>query len=132
MTAVVAVDDAASAAQRVAEHLTGFTYRWATEADLQDAMAGLLADSLFEVEREKRLDRRDRPDFLVTADGRTVAVEVKVKGSRTAVLRQLGRYAEHDSVDAIVFASGLRTLAAAMPAAIHSKPVVSIHLESAL
>lgn len=117
----------AEAARVVADHLLGFTYEWTTEAELQQAIWDVLPIR-FAAERERALSRRDRPDFIVTVDGHLVAIEVKVAGARSAVLRQLGRYAEHDSIAAIILASGRRVLAAGIPEVIHTKPVLSIHL----
>jgi hypothetical protein len=117
----------AEAAQAVADHLCSFTYRWTTEAELQEAIWDVLP-AKFAADRERALSRRDRPDFIVDVDGLSVAIEVKVAGARSAVLRQLGRYAEHDQVDAIVLASGRRVLAAGIPEIIHAKPVLAIHL----
>lgn len=117
----------AEAAQAVAEHLCGFSYQWTTEVELQEAIWDVLT-AKFPADRERALSRRDRPDFIVDVDGLSVAVEVKVAGARSAVLRQLGRYAEHDQIDAIVLASGRRVLAAGIPEIIHAKPVLAIHL----
>ena len=117
----------AEAAHVVADYLLGFTYEWSTEIELQEAIWDVLPVR-FVAERERALSRRDRPDFIVTVDGLLVTIEVKVAGARSAVLRQLGRYAEHDSIAAIVLASGRRVLAAGIPEVIHAKPVLSIHL----
>ncbi len=122
----------AAAANVVADHLQGYRYAWTSEVELQDAIWDVLAPN-FNAVRERALSRRDRPDFLVHVDGLgSVAVEVKITGSRNAVMRQLGRYAEHDDIDAVILASGRRVLAAAMPTVIHTKPVLAIHLGSAL
>ncbi len=109
-------------AAAVADHLSSRGYDWMTERDLQSAVADRLCER-FEVSREKALSRRDRPDFLVAGTGFDVAVEVKVKGPRNAVLRQLGRYAAHGEVGAVVLASARRTLLAGIPSMIHGKPV---------
>lgn len=119
----------ADAALKVANDLAGFTYRWTSEADLQAAMHEVLV-ARYHTHREKALSRRDRPDFLVNVGMFTIGIEVKVKASRTEVIRQLGRYAEHQSVDAIVFASGRRVLVPAIPSEIHGKPVISVFLGS--
>lgn len=119
----------ADAALVVANDLSGFTYRWTTEAELQAAMHTVLVER-FHTDREKALSRRDRPDFLVNVGMFTVAIEVKVQASRSSVIRQLGRYAEHSSVDALLFASGRRTLVPAMPQEIHGKPLISAFLGS--
>ncbi|BCI84682.1 hypothetical protein MTY66_63070 (plasmid) [Mycolicibacterium sp. TY66] len=124
---VNAATPGAGAAAAVADHLGRFTYRWTNEIELQQAIWDVL-QSRFVADRERALSRRDRPDFIVDVDGVSVALEVKVAGARNAVLRQLGRYAEHDTVDAIVLASSRRVLAAGIPAAIHGKPVLAIYL----
>ncbi|MGE2733814.1 hypothetical protein [Mycolicibacterium vaccae] len=119
----------ADAALVLVDWLAAHTYRWLSEADLQAAMHTVLSER-FHTEREKALSRRDRPDFLVTVGWFTVAVEVKVKAPRSTVIRQLGRYAERNSVDALVFASGRRALVPAMPPEIHGKPVASVFVGS--
>lgn len=120
------------AAQVVAQHLSEFTYAWSTERELQEAMWTVLADRFPDAQREAVLSPKDRPDFLVGVDGAAVAIEVKVAGSRNAILRQLGRYAAHDTVDAVVLASGRRVLAAGIPSVIHETPVLSTYLGSSL
>jgi hypothetical protein len=110
------------AARQIVECLGAQLYAWCDERELQDLVAQQLASS-FQVCREKALSQRDRPDFLVTAGGFTVAVEIKVAGAANAVLRQLGRYAAHDAVSAVVLGSGRRTLLAGVPAVIHGKPI---------
>lgn len=53
------------------------------------------------VSREHRLSNRDIPDFFI--DG--VVVEVKIKGQRTTISKQLERYLAHDEVLALVLAT---------------------------
>jgi hypothetical protein len=129
-------DNAEANAERLAAYLSGFDYRWSTEVELQDAIWDVLQPrrpGVFALlQREAPLSPQDRPDFMVTIGDTAVAVEVKVKGSRNAVLRQLGRYAAHDKVDAVLLASGRRTLAAAMPPIIHGKPVLAVHVGTTL
>jgi hypothetical protein len=121
-----------TAALKVVEHLESFTYRWSTESELQTAIWDVLHPRFPGAQREVHLSPQDRPDFMVGVDDVTVAIEVKVKGSRASVLRQLGRYAAHDEVDAVVLASGRRVLAASMPPVIHDKPVLAAFLGAAL
>ncbi|MEB3023047.1 MULTISPECIES: hypothetical protein [Mycolicibacter] len=122
---------ATAAATAVAEHLSSFNYNWMTERELQDHVATVL-ETRFPTRREHALSRRDRPDFLVESQGLTIAIEVKVAGAHNAVLRQLGRYAEHDGIAALVLASGKRTLLAGVPRQIHTKPIALALLAGAL
>jgi hypothetical protein len=127
---------AAADAERLATYLAAFDYRWTSELELQDAIWDLLLPRFPAefplLQREAILSPQDRPDFMVTVGGTTVAVEVKVKGSRNAVLRQLGRYAAHDEVDAVLLASGRRVLAATMPPSIHGKPLLAVFVGASL
>ncbi|OHU47177.1 hypothetical protein BKG82_26330 [Mycobacteroides chelonae] len=104
------------------------------EKQVQKRIEKALAASELEFEREFRLDARDRPgrersqdrpDFFV---GGCVAIEVKLKTPRTQVLRQLGRYAEHGQVKAIVLASTSFTTLKDMQVVIHGVPVYPVVL----
>ena len=121
----------AQASQVVVDHLGSGTYDWMDERGLQDEVEKLLAER-FTIRREKAISARNRPDFLVAIDGCTVAVEVKIQGSPNAILSQLGRYAAHAEVDAVVLASGRRTLLAGVPVAIHATPVAVVYLGGGL
>lgn len=103
----------------VAETIMRYRYRWRTEDDLQAAIFETLAASGFEPRREVRLSERDRIDLMV---GR-VGVEIKVAGEPPAVLRQLGRYAESDDVDALVLVTA-RARHIQLPADVLGKPLV--------
>lgn len=90
------------------------------EKQVQNRIEKALGAAGLEFERELQLSARDRPDFLV---GGLVAIEVKLKTPRARVLRQLGRYAEHDRVKAIVLASTSFTTLQGMRLDIHGVPV---------
>lgn len=120
-----------AAAIEIAHHLERHTYRWTTERQLQDGIAGVLA-TRFEVYAEYALSQQDRPDFWVAVRGYHVAVEVKIRGARTPILQQLGRYAAHNSVDAVLLASGKRALLVGIPAEIHGTPIVVTHTKGPL
>jgi hypothetical protein len=110
------------AAADVASRIANTDCEFSCEADLQAALHVTLA-SYYPVVREWRLSVRDRVDFLVSTGTARVAVEIKIQGARNPVLRQLGRYAAHDQVDALVLASTRRVLLHAMPPVVHGKPV---------
>lgn len=94
-----------------------FTYR--NEAELQDALAAMLEDADYDVEREVRISDRDRLDLMV---GR-VAIEVKTKGSPVNLARQLQRYAHSDLVEEIVLVTSRPQHEAFLGAEIAGKPV---------
>lgn len=121
------VNDARHAANMVALWISNVDpdVAAAKEVTLQAALHVALS-AYYPVMREQPISERDRPDFLVTHPGGVVAVEVKINGARTPVLRQLGRYAANDSVDAVVLASTRRVLLHAMPDAIHGKPLAVV------
>lgn len=105
---------------RVLAALGTRNYRGRAEKEVQDQVSAALAAAALVVEREVRLNDRDRPDFVV---GGQVVVEVKLKTPRSVVVRQLGRYAEHDRVAAIVLASTSFTTLRNMRMTIHGVPV---------
>ncbi|MUL61210.1 hypothetical protein B5P44_01250 [Mycobacterium sp. CBMA 213] len=133
---LTATDSGEAAAHRVADYLQMYSFQWANEADLQraiwDVLQGAKGTEFADVQREVRLSGRDRPDFVVRVGEVLVAIEVKVAGSRGAVLRQLGRYCEHDAVDAVVFAGAKRAMIAGFPARIHQKPVLAAYVGTAV
>lgn len=81
------------------------------EKRLQEAMAdALVGDGLY-IRREYHLGDGDIVDFLVLSEDilplRGVAIEVKIKGSRRAIYRQLERYCAHEAVQSIILATNL-------------------------
>lgn len=120
-----------AAALQVAQHLEAHVFQWTNERELQHGIGDALAPR-FDVQAEVVLSRHDRPDFVVTVPPYRVAIEVKVAGARTAILRQLSRYAAHASVDALVLAAGLRALLPGIPTEIHGKPVLVAHTRAPL
>lgn len=75
-------------------------------------------------EREVTLAPGDIVDFMVGG----IAVEMKVKGQRMAIYRQLVRYATHDQVQEIVL---LSARCMGLPEAIHGKPAAVASLSRA-
>ncbi len=69
-------------------------------------------------EREARLSAADRPDFIV--QGRIV-LEVKIKGQRRSIYKQVERYAQHDDVDELLL---ITNVPMGMPNFINGKPVL--------
>ncbi|MGJ5000554.1 hypothetical protein ACQR10_04470 [Bradyrhizobium sp. HKCCYLRH2060] len=92
------------------------------EKQLQAELHALLQREGFDASREIRLDAGDIVDFMIF-DGDFVlsglAIEVKIKGQRRAIYRQLERYCGHPRVAGIVLATNV---AMALPETIKGKP----------
>lgn len=58
----------------------------------------------------------------------SMAVELKVRGSPSSVLRQLVRYGGDPTVDLVVLVTTSRKIASQMPTTIDGKPLHVIHL----
>jgi hypothetical protein len=97
----------------IERHRLPLTDEKVTQAAIANALE--LAGVLFE--REVRLSDEDIVDFMIGP----VAVEVKIKGAKAAIYRQLERYAQHDCVTAILLVSS-RSMH--LPALINGKPTL--------
>ncbi|MDI5832514.1 hypothetical protein OCF84_21660 (plasmid) [Shewanella xiamenensis] len=81
-----------------------------------------------EFSREHRLSNADIVDFTFPMDGGILALEIKLKAPKRAIYRQLCRYAEHDTVKAVVLMSGTPMN---LPNEILGKPTALISLGGA-
>lgn len=90
------------------EYIAAVPYDIQTEASLQFGITNQLIMVGIEHTREVRLSPTDRIDFMVGAIG----VEVKTGGSRTALIRQLHRYAQSGRVDELLLVTTAPNLAA--------------------
>jgi hypothetical protein len=113
--------------QAVIAALSAVRFRWTGEKDLQDGIESVLVGAGLEFRREHRLSGADVIDFLVGSTG----VEVKIKGQAAAVLAQLTRYAEHESVTELVLVTG-RLQLTRMPGMLNGKPLRVIPLTGSL
>lgn len=95
------------------------TLRTQTEALLQEDVEAALRSEGIAFTREVRLTPTDRVDFLVGS----VAVELKTKGARNAVLAQLIRYAQSDRVEDILLVT-TRYAHCQMPPELNGKRVL--------
>jgi hypothetical protein len=95
-------------------------FRYTNEDELQEGLALALTRAGHQVEREVRLNDRDRIDLLVG----TAGIEVKIAGQPGRVVEQLRRYAEHDRISELVLVtSRVRHQA---PGALNGKAVTVI------
>lgn len=117
---------------RIIMVLTSHQYTASNEAKLQDAIAGVLSLHNVTFERERRIGKRDRVDFFVTAScGRKVALEVKVQGALSAVAMQLHRYAESTEANVVMLVTTLHRLTA-LPNEMANKPVYAVRLPNGM
>jgi hypothetical protein len=91
------------------------------EKVLQAEMAIVFESAGLSFRREVGLNDKDIVDFMVDerADLKSIAIEVKIGGSRRAIYRQLERYAAHDAVGSILLATNVPM---SLPAEIEGKP----------
>ena len=78
-----------------------------SELVLQDGLEHLFSTHGIKHVREHSLSRQDRVDFMIG----NIACEVKIGGGVNPLQRQLGRYAEHEEVEAILLVTTLPRLA---------------------
>jgi hypothetical protein len=104
--------------------ISSYRHHFHTEVMLHASIETLLNRLDIGHRREVRLNDKDRPDFMV---GR-IAIEVKIKGSKSEVITQLHRYAQCEQVDGLVLVTNCaRHLG--MPATLNGKP---LHVASLL
>lgn len=105
----------------VLKALAGVRFPLVDEKELQAAIGEQLASAGLDMEREVRLAPGDIVDFMVGG----TAIEVKIKGSRRAILRQCERYAAYERVRELVL---LTNVATGFPDALSGKPVAVFSL----
>jgi hypothetical protein len=108
---------------RIVAALSSFRFRFNTEDELHQGIAQVLEKNQFNAKHEAELTAADRIDFLV--DG--IGIEVKVDGSRAAVIRQLHRYAQLHEIKALILITS-RNRHCDLPETINNKPLRVINL----
>lgn len=112
---------------RIAGALRCLRFAWASEAEFQSGVELAFQAGSVAVSREYSLGAAGRADFFLLAGvNRGIAIELKVKGSPAAVLRQLHRYAEVDAVLGVVLVTASMRLA--IPDELAGKPGRTIFL----
>ncbi|MDI1264983.1 MAG: hypothetical protein PS018_17170 [bacterium] len=97
--------------------LTSHRLPLSDEKALQAAMAEAFSALKIDFRREVQLGPRDIVDFIVWND---VAIEVKIKGQRRAIFRQVERYCGYDAVGSLVLATNVPI---GLPETINAKPI---------
>jgi len=110
----------------VVELLPRFAYRFSSEAILHKGMAQVLADAGIEFEHELVAGPKDRFDFLLPGG---IVIEAKVRGSMSAALEQLRRYAARDDVSAVVLVTTRYWGRAQLVDELNGKPIRMVKLQ---
>lgn len=95
--------------------LGGYIFRVNDECHLQSMVIRALQKHTFVVQREVIADRRTRFDLLVKLDDFSIVIELKIRGSSSAVERQAQRYAMIENVDAVCVVTTSARLAHRLP-----------------
>jgi hypothetical protein len=97
--------------------LRQFRFRYASENELQAGIAEALEGNDISFSREVRINEHDRLDFLIG----DIALETKIDGSAAALLRQVHRYAQSETVQSIIVVTDKARHR--LPAVLNGKPV---------
>lgn len=100
---------------QIIDLLTRHRFTLADEKLCQAEIAGVLTASGLAFEREVHLGPSDIIDFMVG----NVGIEIKVKGARRAIYRQLERYCAYEAVGQIVLGTNVPMN---LPLEINGKP----------
>lgn len=95
-------DEVTSTAARVRDVLRRSRIPLSSEAEAQQGVEAALSAAGIAHEAQKAISPRDRVDVVCGG----LAIEIKVKGSRPAILRQLERYAAHPDVSGVMLVTG--------------------------
>lgn len=93
------------------------------EKQVQKQVQELLKKNGIEHIREYKLDDKNIPDFFFINTG--LCVEIKIKGGKKAIYRQLVRYSEFEQVEALIL---LTNKSMSLPLSINNKPTKIINM----
>ncbi|MBI2395660.1 MAG: hypothetical protein HYV09_39205 [Deltaproteobacteria bacterium] len=113
--------------------LVAHRFRFADERELQAGIDQVLRAAGLSVAREASLGDAGTIDFLVSpgpsGEAGGLGVEVKTRGSRADLVRQLHRYLQHPSLSAVLVVT-TRAALGRIPPSMCEKPVFVHHLVS--
>ena len=109
--------------EKVTAAISSRGFQYTCEDELQQAIASVLTDCSIPFDRESRMTKSDRPDFRLG----DIALEVKVDGSRSEVMRQLHRYAQIPEVSVVILVTD-KNRHRGMPRTMNGKDVHVIYL----
>lgn len=111
-------------APEIAEALRKYRFGLTVEKTTQAEISGVLKHLEIEHEREWRLGPKDIADFKVG----NIAMEVKLKGGKMALYRQIERYAQYEEVHCLIL---ITLIAMGFPSEVAGKKVYVVNLARA-
>lgn len=108
--------------QRVGMLISSHSFNFMNEIQLQDGLEQLFKEHKIPYVREFRLSNKDIVDFMIDFQAGSVALEVKIDGTRSSLLRQIGRYLKHDTISC-VFLVGTPYWVTNMPKSLLNKQI---------
>lgn len=109
-----------TSAQQIGDLLGQHRFRYDGEKDLQEGIARVLRDAGIPFQREVKLDDAGVIDFVVQGG---IGIEVKVRGSLTAMTIQVHRYMRQDRIRSLLIVTTSARLRQ-VPQEMNGKPVV--------
>ncbi len=110
--------------EEIRTKLSAYQYRYSCEKELQDGLEKVLQTMEIEHVREHSLSPTDKVDFFLLS---SIALEVKIQESLTAVTRQLHRYAQHPEVKELLLVT-TKSSHRAVAEEMNKKPVRVLYL----
>jgi hypothetical protein len=120
----MAFETACMTAKDIAAMLSRKRFTLATEKDVQAEIEAVLKSTVPEYRREVELNGKNEIDFMVG----TVGIEVKIKGAKAAIYKQLERYAAFDEVTELIFVT---SKSVGIPATINNKSIYVVNMSKA-
>ena len=114
-------------AAQIVQLLAKKRFVFSTEKDVQVDIEKVLKEAGVEHKREVILDDKNTIDFMVGPEG-PVGMEVKIKGVKAGIYKQLERYAKFDSISELIL---ITSKSMGIPSTINGKPVYVINMSKA-
>lgn len=105
--------------------LTSRRFSLTNEKKTQEEIESALTEAGIRCVREVRLGDGDIIDFLIED---SIGAEVKIKGGKMQIFRQVERYAQRDSISSLILVTNVPT---GFPEEINGKPVYVVNLAKA-
>lgn len=112
----------------VSDLLARYRIAGMSESVVQGQIERVLLSEGVDFRREVEIAKGDRIDFMVGS----VGIEVKTKGSRAQIIRQLARYVRNEQVEEIILAATSRRILASAPDEITGMPITKHLLQGGL